>query len=71
MAFVGMVMGVCPPAATLLGGHLHVSVGWRANFVVMTVLALLLIFAAWRWLRRGRSGTSGGVPMRWRPWRRS
>lgn len=50
MAFVGMVMGVCPPAATLLGGHLHVSLGWRANFFVMALLALLLIFAAWRWL---------------------
>ncbi|HVE51899.1 MAG TPA: Bcr/CflA family efflux MFS transporter [Ramlibacter sp.] len=48
MAFVGMVMGVCPPAATLLGGHLHVSLGWRANFVVMAVLALVLLVAAWR-----------------------
>lgn len=47
MAFVGMVMGVCPPAATLLGGHLHVSVGWQANFVVMAVLAGLLFLAAW------------------------
>jgi MFS transporter, DHA1 family, multidrug resistance protein len=50
MAFVGMVMGVCPPAATLLGGHLHVSIGWRANFVVMAVLAAVLFVAAWRGL---------------------
>ena len=50
MAFVGMVMGVCPPVATLLGGHLHVSLGWRANFVVMAVLALVLFVAAWRGL---------------------
>jgi DHA1 family bicyclomycin/chloramphenicol resistance-like MFS transporter len=54
MAFVGMVMGVCPPAATLLGGHLHVQVGWRANFVLMAVLAAVLWVAAWKGLPRGR-----------------
>lgn len=50
MAFVGMVMGVCPPTATLLGGHLHVSLGWRANFAVMAVLAAVLLVLAWRGL---------------------
>jgi MFS transporter, DHA1 family, multidrug resistance protein len=48
MAFIGMTMGVCPPAATLVGGQLHVSFGWRANFVLMAVLAALLLAAAWR-----------------------
>jgi DHA1 family bicyclomycin/chloramphenicol resistance-like MFS transporter len=48
MAFIGMTMGVCPPLATLVGGQLHVSVGWRANFVLMAVLAALLLVAAWR-----------------------
>jgi DHA1 family bicyclomycin/chloramphenicol resistance-like MFS transporter len=48
MAFIGMTMGVCPPLATLVGGQLHVSVGWRANFVLMAVLAALLFAAAWR-----------------------
>lgn len=50
MAFVGMVMGVCPPAATVLGGHLHVRLGWQANFVVMALLAVVLFVAAWRGL---------------------
>jgi DHA1 family bicyclomycin/chloramphenicol resistance-like MFS transporter len=54
MAFVGMVMGVCPPAATLLGGHLHVSLGWRANFIVMAAMAVVLWMAAWRGLPDGR-----------------
>lgn len=50
MAFIGMTMGVCPPVAMLAGGQLHVSFGWQANFVVMAVLALLLLVAAWRGL---------------------
>lgn len=50
MAFIGMTMGVCPPLATLIGGQLHVRFGWQANFVLMTVLALLLLAAAWRGL---------------------
>lgn len=47
MAFVGMTMGVCPPLATLVGGHLHVRFGWQANFVLMAVLGALLFASAW------------------------
>jgi DHA1 family bicyclomycin/chloramphenicol resistance-like MFS transporter len=36
--------------ATLIGGQLHVRFGWRANFVLMTVLACVLLLAAWRGL---------------------
>ena len=50
MAFIGMTMGVCPPLATLVGGQLHVRLGWRANFVLMAVLAAVLLVAAWRGL---------------------
>jgi DHA1 family bicyclomycin/chloramphenicol resistance-like MFS transporter len=52
MAFIGMSMGVCPPLATLLGGQLHVRVGWQANFAVMAVLAVALMAAAWWGLPR-------------------
>ncbi|MBX3653079.1 MAG: Bcr/CflA family efflux MFS transporter [Ramlibacter sp.] len=50
MAFVGMAMGLCPPAATILGGQLHVRLGWQANFWVIAVLAVVLGVAAWRGL---------------------
>ena len=50
MAFVSMAMGLCPPLATILGGQLHVQLGWQANFVVIAVLGGLLIVAAWRGL---------------------
>jgi DHA1 family bicyclomycin/chloramphenicol resistance-like MFS transporter len=53
MAWTGMAMGLCPPLATVVGGQLHMRLGWQANFVLMTLLALGLIAAAWRVLPGG------------------
>ncbi|WP_418320200.1 multidrug effflux MFS transporter [Piscinibacter sakaiensis] len=50
MAYMGMVLGLCPPLATIVGGQLHVRFGWQANFLLMAVLAALLLVAAWRGL---------------------
>jgi DHA1 family bicyclomycin/chloramphenicol resistance-like MFS transporter len=50
MAFVGMTMGLCPPTAILLGGQLHVRLGWQSVFVVMAAFAACLFVAAWRGL---------------------
>ena len=48
MAYVGMAMGLCPPLATILGGQLHVHLGWRSNFILITLIAAVLLYAAWR-----------------------
>lgn len=50
MAYIGMAMGLCPPVATVIGGQLHVWLGWQSNFVLMAVMALLLLVTAWRLL---------------------
>lgn len=50
MAYVGMAMGLCPPLATIVGGYVHVQVGWQANFVLIAGLAAVLLLAAWRGL---------------------
>jgi DHA1 family bicyclomycin/chloramphenicol resistance-like MFS transporter len=47
MAWIGMSLGLCPPTATLIGGQLHVLLGWQANFVLMAVLSVFLLAAAW------------------------
>jgi DHA1 family bicyclomycin/chloramphenicol resistance-like MFS transporter len=47
MAFIGMTMGVCPPLGTLVGGQLHAHFGWQSNFLLMAVLAMILLLAAW------------------------
>ena len=54
MAYVGMVMGLCPPAGTLLGGQLHVAFGWRASFVAIALVSVMLLLAAWFGLPHNR-----------------
>ncbi|MFK7965753.1 MAG: Bcr/CflA family efflux MFS transporter [Burkholderiaceae bacterium] len=46
MALVGIVMGLCPPSGTLIGGQLHVSFGWQAPFVAVALLSCLLLLSA-------------------------
>ena len=48
MAYVGMLMGVCPPLAIVIGGQIHVRLGWQANFVAIGLLALVLLLLSWR-----------------------
>lgn len=50
MAWVGMTLGFCPPLATVIGGRLHVALGWQSNFLLVAVLAAVLLVAAWRGL---------------------
>ena len=52
MAYIGMALGMCPPLATLIGGQIHVRLGWQANFVLLAVLALALLLATWFGLPR-------------------
>jgi DHA1 family bicyclomycin/chloramphenicol resistance-like MFS transporter len=63
MAYVGMAMGLCPPLATVVGGQLHVHLGWQANFVLIAVLAVVLFVAAWRGLPDHQKSTA--VQPRW------
>lgn len=48
MAYVGMVMGLCPPLAIVVGGQIHVHLGWQGNFALLAALGMLLGLAAWR-----------------------
>lgn len=47
MAYVGMTLGLCPPAGTLVGGQVHEWLGWQANFMLVAGLGVLLFGAAW------------------------
>lgn len=59
MAYIGMALGMCPPLATLIGGQIHVRLGWQANFVLLAVLALALLLATWFGLPRVAKPPSG------------
>ena len=50
MAYTGMAMGLCPPLGTIIGGQIHVQLGWQGNFVLTALLALIMLIAAWRGL---------------------
>ncbi|HEX2545601.1 MAG TPA: Bcr/CflA family efflux MFS transporter [Ramlibacter sp.] len=50
MAFIGMAMGVTPALAMVLGGQMHVHLGWRSIFLLMAALAVALFIGAWRGL---------------------
>lgn len=65
MAMVGMTMGLVPPAATIVGGQVHVRLGWQANFALLAVLAAVLLVAAWRGLP-SRVPAADAQPPRWR-----
>ncbi|WP_439112253.1 multidrug effflux MFS transporter [Hydrogenophaga sp.] len=58
MAYIGMTMGLCPPLATIIGGQLHVRLGWQSNFVLMAGLAAVLFVAAWRGLPDHQKATT-------------
>lgn len=48
MAYVGMAMGLSPPFAAVIGGQMHVRFGWAGNFMLVAVVALVMLVAAWR-----------------------
>ena len=48
MAYFGMLLGLGPPLATIVGGQLHVRLGWQSNFVLIALLAAVLMFSVWR-----------------------
>ena len=55
MAYVGMTLGLCPPLGTVVGGQIHVALGWQFNFVLVAGLGVVLFATAWWGLPRRRT----------------
>jgi DHA1 family bicyclomycin/chloramphenicol resistance-like MFS transporter len=49
LTLMGMVLGIAPVVAPVIGSHLHVWLGWQANFLFVAVYGavLLAVVAAW------------------------
>ncbi len=45
LSYMGMVTGMAPIVAPILGSYLHVAFGWRANFFFVTGYGLLSLLA--------------------------
>jgi DHA1 family bicyclomycin/chloramphenicol resistance-like MFS transporter len=50
MSTVAMAVSIVPIMAPALGGYLHVWLGWRANFVVVALFAIVIFFLIAKWL---------------------
>lgn len=50
MAQVTMLFGLAPAVAPILGGYLQLALGWRAIFVFLLLLAVLLLGSSLRYL---------------------
>ena len=55
IAWLTMVTVIAPTLAPWLGGKLIVSAGWHSVFVLLLVVGLVILFAAWRWLPETRA----------------
>lgn len=63
MAVLAMAVTVAPVLAPVVGGYVHVWLGWRANFVILAVWALASVsLAAWLLPETNRDlQTQGGL----------
>ncbi len=64
MASITFAMAVAPAAAPVLGAYVHLWAGWRMNFAVVAVFALIVAITAYRVLpetlpKRAAGATSG------------
>jgi DHA1 family bicyclomycin/chloramphenicol resistance-like MFS transporter len=62
LSLMGVVLGIAPVAAPIIGSHVHVWFGWQANFVLVALYGALLWFFVRRSLpetieRRDSRGT--------------
>ncbi len=46
----GMAVAMAPAVGPLIGGHVHIWFGWRANFVLLALAVFLVTVLLWRYL---------------------
>lgn len=50
LAYLAAAMALAPAAGPILGGYLTVWYGWRASFLLLTLLGVLALLGTWRLL---------------------
>lgn len=50
IAISGMAVALAPAVAPIIGGYVHIALGWKYNFYIVGLVALLLVFLTWRLL---------------------
>lgn len=60
MAWIGAALAISPAVAPIIGGYLQEWFGWRASFVFLLVVCVILSAAAWRLLAETSPRHNGG-----------
>ena len=65
LAAYGMAVAVAPAVGPLIGGYVHVWLGWRANFVLLAGITVVVAALVWRFLPETLAPESriGGRPV--------
>ena len=50
LGIYGMAIALAPAVGPMIGGFVHVWLGWRANFFILTALAAVVTALVWRFL---------------------
>ena len=50
LAAYGMAIALAPAVGPIIGGYMHVWLGWRSNFMLLTLLIVVVILLLWRFL---------------------
>jgi DHA1 family bicyclomycin/chloramphenicol resistance-like MFS transporter len=50
LSLMGIVLGIAPIVAPILGGQLQTAFGWRSTFAFVTLYAIVALVAVWRGL---------------------
>ena len=61
LAVYGMVISLAPAVGPVIGGYVHVVLGWRANFVLLAVLGLAVTAMVWRYLSESGAPDRGAL----------
>ena len=61
MAVYGMAVALAPATAPIIGGYVHVLLGWRANFLLITLFGAITSILVWRVLPETSTPTRDAV----------
>jgi len=61
LAIYGMVIALTPAVAPIVGGYLHVWLGWQANFVLIALTGALALALIWHLLPESAPADKNGL----------
>lgn len=61
MAYIGAALAISPAVAPIIGGYLQVWFGWRAAFVFLCVVGVVILVGVWTLLEETNPHTDAGA----------